>query len=155
MTRKLSVHQSRVLASLLALEREHKWYWWPRYAIGHVVDAGGYHVTIQPRTMTILKAEGLVMTERSSWPEGVKALIRCNCACCDWGLTAAGRKVARSINVAWSEESTKRLRDAKFYSNACRTHFRDDDEPPPGFDSDDDDGDSPSPNAPRGDLCHT
>ena len=156
---KPSSHQRKVLATLLALETEHAWQWWPRCAIGHVIDAGGYHGTIQLKTMSILKDAGLVMTERTSWDVETRATVRCNCACWAWGLTAAGREMARSMKVGWPADSIVRMREAKYHANIISS-LRDEDEPPPGRDQDDGDdddgpGDEPKPVAPRGDLCHT
>lgn len=113
---KLSKHQKRVLAALLALEQAHAWDWWPREAVGEVVGAGGFHNTIQIKTINILKGKGLVQTQRSSWPEGVRDRVRCNCANSQWGLTATGREQATALNVQWSEGAKKSLTQAAIYT---------------------------------------
>lgn len=146
--KRLSTHQQRVLAALLALEQAHGWSWWSRDTIGHVVAAGGYHGTIQRKTMAALKAGGLVQTERSSWPEAVRTQIRCTCACCMWGLTGIGRERAQALKIRWPEDATQRVQEVRFHDHS--THWTDEDEPPPGWrgfddDDDDDDGNDGSP----------
>jgi hypothetical protein len=95
----LTPHQRRVLAALFALEQMHQVRWWSRDEIGKVVAAGGYHDTIQRRTIAVLKERDLIQTERSSWPEEVRALVRCGCGRCTWGLTDAGRHVAENFLI--------------------------------------------------------
>jgi len=98
-------HQSRVLAALLALERRHDWLWWDRDAIGSVVGAGGYHNTIQVSTIARLKDDGLVQSERSSWPMEVVSRIRCGCGLHHWGLTEKGRLIAERLVIHWPAHS--------------------------------------------------
>lgn len=140
----LSQHQKRVLAALHALEDRHHWAWWPREAIGVVVDAGGYHATIQRGTIRRLKALGLVQTERSSWPDNVRQLVRCTCACGTWGLTHKGRVLAAKLKIAATEDFDRRLDLAKLYGEhgVCSpAALRDDDSKPWWHDNDDDDDD--------------
>jgi len=116
---RLSDHQKRVLAALLELELAHDWRWWGRYAIGYVVDAGGYHQTLQLATVAALKAGGLIQTERSSWPAEVVQLVRCNCGCGHWGLTNKGRTKARTLRVLWSAEARERIANARWRNDHC------------------------------------
>jgi hypothetical protein len=140
---KLTAHQKRVLAALLELQRANGWKWWSRCSIGRVIAAGGFHGTIQNRTMSVLKKGGLVQTERSSWPTPTAARIRCTCACCEWGLTAAGEKEAAALSVFWCDDTLQRI-EGCLYDHA--QWFRDEDEPPPGWrDDGDDDGDDDAP----------
>jgi hypothetical protein len=133
---KQSAHRQRILAALLALENAHRWNWWSRDAIGHVVAAGGFHATIQLVSMGALKRAGLVQTERSSWSKRQQALTRCNCACHHWGLTDAGRHAAQAVNVRWTAGWLDRLRIAGF---ECSFFFRDEDDWRGPRDDDDDD----------------
>jgi len=109
MAGKLSPHQQRVLGALLALEQKFPCPWWSRTAIGEVVAAGGFHGTIQRSTMATLKGQGLVQTERSSWPAEIAARVRCNCGCCEWGLTALGREQAWTLGIRWPADAEERL----------------------------------------------
>jgi hypothetical protein len=152
---KLTDHQKRVLAAILALEEKHGCRWWSRDAIGSIVEAGGYHQVIQKSTIRILKLAGLVMTERSGFSPEVLQAIRCTCGCHYWGLTELGRQTAQSIGVKWSEHSRKRVEEARIDNYHGR--YLDEDEPW-DFDSDDDDdddGDGPNPifPAPAGQPC--
>ena len=106
---KLTAHQTRVMAALWALTVEHQCRWWSRDDVGNVVGAGGYHQVIQLGTMARLKAAGLVQTERSSWPAEVQQLVRCGCACFSWGLTAAGRELAKGLNVRMDDAARERI----------------------------------------------
>jgi hypothetical protein len=152
---RLTPHQRRVLAALLALEESHHWTWWTRDAIGYVVGAGGFHGTIQIKTISILKRAGLVQTERSSWNQATRDKVGCNCAYWHWGLTAAGLKAAASAPVRWPEDALERVRRSDCYGNF---EPRDEDEGPrgPNWDGhDDDDGDGdPSPVPRPSDLLH-
>src|SRR6185503_9637117 len=134
--RLLSPHQKRVIAALLALEQSHDWRWWPRYAIGSVVAAGGYHVTVQRRTMRILKSAGLIQTERNSWSNETRQLVRCGCACCCWGLTESGRNVAEQLAVRWTDDARQRINN-----EAYRAMLPGGDEDDAYDDDDDSDGD--------------
>lgn len=102
-------HQKRVLAALLALERTHNHSWWSRDAIGAVVRAGGFHAIIQNNTMDRLREGGLVQWESESWTPEVRSLIRCNCACHNWGLTDEGRAAAESLYIRLSDADRKAL----------------------------------------------
>ena len=107
---KLTAHQTRVMAALWALTVEHQCRWWSRDDVGAVVGAGGYHQVIQLGTMARLKAAGLVQTERSSWPAEVRQLVHgCNCAGFSWGLTAAGRELAKGLNVRMDDAARERI----------------------------------------------
>ena len=117
---KLSPHQQRVIAALWALTVEHQCRWWSRDDVGLVVGAGGYHQVIQLGTMARLKAAGLVQTERSSWPAEVQQLVRCGRACFSWGLTAAGRELAKTLRVQMDEAARARLETAR--TNAILRH---------------------------------
>ncbi len=112
---KLSNHQQRVLVALLALEQAHGWAWWPRHAIGVVVGAGGFHDTIQLKTITALKKAGLVQTERTSWPAELAARVTCNCACGNWGLTPDGRELAQSFKVRMDADTERIVLSCKIY----------------------------------------
>ena len=139
---KITAHQQRVLAAIRALEVAHDLPWWPRYEIGRVVGAGGYHGVIQVRTMGALKGMGLVRTEWSSWPKEVAALVRCSCACAQWGLTEEGRSLADSFNVRWSQATANRVK------GVCKPQpgwLHDEDEDP----EDDDGGDGEPVDAPK------
>lgn len=143
---KLSPHQQRVLAALLALEEQHGLRWWDREAIGHVVGAGGYHQVIQRATMRVLKQAGLIITEWTAMPEEVRPYVRCGCSSYEWGLTDAGRAVATSLNIRWTGEAAERLANVPVYD--CR-HLDDDEWPWFRDDEDDDDGgDDPQPLTP-------
>jgi hypothetical protein len=109
---KLTTHQTHVLLALHGLEQRRSIRWWNRYAIGSVVYAGGYHQVIQIRTMDALKRAGLVQTERSSWPAHVQEIVRCSCACAEWGLTDAGRRIVERIPVRWTEKAEKAIATA-------------------------------------------
>ena len=105
----LTPHQRRILAALRALSHKHACPWWSRDAVGEIVGAGGFHQTIQVRTMVALKRLGLVHTEDSAWPENVRNIVRCNCACFHWGLTEKGRALAEAMMIRWSEEVELRI----------------------------------------------
>jgi hypothetical protein len=128
---KLSNHQKRVLAALVALEDAHGWRWWPRHAIGVVVGAGGFHDTIQLGTMHRLKLAGLVQTERASWPQHVAERVTCNCACGNWGLTLAGRELADSLRVKITADVERIVLSCKIFGRHFTAH--DEDEPPPYY----------------------
>lgn len=142
---RLTKHQTRVLVALHALYKAHNCEWWSRDAIGSIVDAGGFHQTIQLRTMSILKEAGLVQTQRSSWTEEMRMMVRCSCGCCDWGLTAAGLEFAESFRVVIDKDSKKQINQLAYQT---RHDHRDEDDRPwlnGGDDDDDDDGDNNSP----------
>lgn len=149
-----SAHQKRVMAALLALEETHAWRWWPRAAVGGVVQAGGFHRVIQIPTMHALRDRGLVCTLRSVLPAEVRRYIRCGCCCSEWGLTAAGRELAQSLRVRWSADTKQRVEQCGIYAKDwCdedegdrRKRRRDDD------DDGDDDGDFPINFRPRSPL---
>lgn len=106
---KLTTHQKRIIAAMYELGAAHSLRWWSRDSIGSVVDAGGYHQIIQVRSMEALHDHGMVITERESWPEDVRRLVQCNCACFQWGLTAPGVAIAEDLNVRWSEEAKQSI----------------------------------------------
>lgn len=108
-------HQKRILAAMLELERRHGLQWWSRDAIGSVVGAGGYHSIIQKRTMLAMSAESFVLLEVESWPAATRKLVRCNCAAYRWGLTEAGRNIAASMSIRWTERAIKAIGTAKVY----------------------------------------
>lgn len=108
-TGKLTPHQKRVIAAMLALERCTSHPWWLRDDIGRVVDAGGFHSCIQTKTMLALSDCGLVLLQVESWPKEVRQSVHCNCAAYRWGLTDAGRKVAETIKIRWGQTSSDRL----------------------------------------------
>jgi hypothetical protein len=112
---KLTKHQQRILAALLELERVHDCRWWSRDAIGCVVAAGGYHQTIQRRSMLTLSTLGLVLLEVESWPREARRLVRCNCAAYTWGLTEVGRTLAASFRIVWPDDAAGRVVDAKYH----------------------------------------
>jgi hypothetical protein len=147
--KRLSDHQLRVLAALLALESKHGWRWWPRTAIGFVVGAGGYHGVIQRSTMSILKEAWLVKTERASFGEELCDIVRCTCACSQWGLRRAGRSIAESAAIRWPPDAVERVASLAYHRQGP---FRDEDE---GW-GDDGDDDDPGPLSPvgSGDLIH-
>lgn len=147
----LSAHQKRVLAAVLALQQEHNWQWWDRTAIGYVVGAGGFHGTIQLKTVALLKDAGLIRTQRSSWTDEMRSKVNCACGTHNWGLTDKGVEVAKTIRVRWPDEYSTRVRSLAY---EARTDFRDEDEPPPGWDDDDDEDDDggPGPDDPSPNL---
>ncbi len=153
--RKPTPHQQRVLAALLRLEAEHGWAWWPRAYIGEVVGAGGFHRVIQIKTMAALKAAGLVQTERSFWPEKIRLIIRCGCACCEWGLTPAGREWATSNPLRWPADAIEDVERLGFH---CSHEPRDEDDEQwrnfGGDGDDDDDPCSPSPSPAPLEPCY-
>ncbi len=122
---KLTDHQKRVLAAILALEKAHGLRWWDRASIGMVVGAGGYHETIQLKTIAALKKHGLVYSERSSWPESVTQLVKCGCSIFNWGLTQAGRDIAVTLKICWSDEALKRLDSAGWWELASHSYHLD------------------------------
>jgi hypothetical protein len=126
---KLTIHQKRVLAAMLALARQRGERFWSRDSIGQVVGSSGYHAIIQRKTMAALKALGLVQTERSAWPASVAAAVRCPCACCFWGLTAAGTALAETLPVRMSEASLVAVANCRDYWDYM---LHDEDEPPAG-----------------------
>jgi hypothetical protein len=147
---KLSDHQWRVLVALAELERAHRLRWWPREAIGQVVGAGGFHSTIQLKTIGRLKDLGLVESERSAWPELLRTAVRCGCACCNWGMTSAGRALVRRRNlpvaqhlldevsaISWRSEAGPHWLDEVEADREIRRRFRGDDN--------DDGGEDPAP----------
>ncbi len=107
----LTPHRKRVLAAMLALERTHGWSWWSQDAIGHVVNAGGYHQIIQKRTIETLQELGLVMSQARSWSPEMVAECRCGCACHRYGLTDAGREVAEDLYIRLTDDTRKRMAD--------------------------------------------
>jgi hypothetical protein len=117
---KLTPHQKRILATLVALESEHFHAWWSREAIGSVVAAGGYHQVIQKRTMLALSELGLVLLEVESWPREVRELVSCVCAAYQWGLTEPGRALAMEIydRTRWSAEARASIKDAGTWHRA-------------------------------------
>jgi hypothetical protein len=146
----LTPHQRRVIAALSALEDAHGYRWWSRVAIGYVVGAGGFHDTIQIKTIALLKARGMVLTQRSSWSEETKAAVSCNCGCWHWGLTALGREEASRIAMRWPESALQRVHTT--HPNRCHRFLDEDDEQDffRGSGDDDDDDDSPRPRSPVG-----
>jgi hypothetical protein len=114
---KLTAHQKRILAAMLALETRHKRAWWPREAIGHVVAAGGYHQVIQKRSMLALSGLGLVLLEVESWPREVRQLVHCDCAAYCWGLTDGGRDRATSLvfDIRWPDKAQKAIATATLW----------------------------------------
>lgn len=128
----LTIHQKRVLAALLALERKHDWPWWSRDAIGQVVQAGGYHQTIQRSTMVRLRDAGLVLVEAESWSGETRALVRCGCACHNWGLTEAGRETLEELRIRLSKETLRRIDrcslDCLDWTERTLTQLNDDDD---------------------------
>lgn len=112
--RDLTPHQKRVLAAMLALERRYEHRWWSRDTIGQVVDAGGYHQTIQRSTMERLYEAGLVMLEAESWSEEVQELVRCNCSCHNFGLTDAGKAAAESLLIKLTPANQRAIRLAEY-----------------------------------------
>lgn len=113
MATSITTHQKRVLAAMLELERAHSRHWWGRDAIGCVVAAGGFHATIQKRTMLALSAAALVFLEVESWPAETRRLVFCSCAAYRWGLTDAGRALAESFAVRCPEDALKRIKSAR------------------------------------------
>jgi len=83
---------------------------------------------IQVKTMRMLKELDLIQTEDSSWPDEVRRLVRCNCACCQWGLTDLGRDMVATMNVRWSSATEKRIASA--YSGRPQYDRVDEDEFP-------------------------
>lgn len=147
---KLSPHQKRILAAIVALESEHLHAWWSREAIGSVVVAGGFHQVIQKRTMLALSELGLVLLEVESWPREVRLLVSCVCASYQWGLTEPGRALAFEIHdrTRWTAESRALVKDAGIWlrakkDDACegRTNRGDRWQPPAILDFEDDDDD--------------
>lgn len=153
---KPSPHQKRVVAALLALEQRHAWRWWPRAAIGQVVQARGFHRVIQISTMHALRDRGLVCTLRSELPAEVRRWVRCGCCCGEWGLTASGRNMAQAFRVHWAADTKQRIEQCAVYAiDWCdddegdrRKRWRDDDD-----DDDDDNGDFPINPRPRGPMA--
>lgn len=91
---RISRHQRKVLVAIHALEERCGERWWSTYHIGQVVCAGGYHQSIQLRTMAALRQAGLVLVQYETLPAEVRAHIHCDCYCNRWGLTDDGRRVA-------------------------------------------------------------
>lgn len=108
----MSNHQKRILAALLALETEHGNRWWDRHVVGSVVGAGGYHQTIQQKSMEALQRGRFILREVDSWPDSIHEFVRCTCAKCFFGLTDKGRELARTMNVRWPDGSVKQLKRA-------------------------------------------
>jgi hypothetical protein len=145
---KLTPHQKRILATLVALESEHFHAWWSREAIGSVVAAGGYHQVIQKRTMLALSELGLVLLEVESWPREVRELVSCVCAAYQWGLTEPGRALAMEIydRTRWTAEARDLIKQARLWivekrDAPCegRTTRGERWQPPAILDTDDDD----------------
>jgi len=109
---RLTKHQARVLAALRVLSERHGCQWWSRSDIGRIVQSGGFHDIIQVRTMRVLKELGLIQTEDSAWPDEIRAIVRCNCACYQWGLTDAGQEVASGLSIRWDGDTEKRIASA-------------------------------------------
>lgn len=147
---RLTDHQKRVLAALLALEEKHGCRWWTRDQIGDVVAAGGFHQVIQVSTISRLKQHGLVQTEWRSWPEETQRLVRVNCAGHYWGLTGYGEEVARGLAIRWPAKAIKRVE--RMWCTTSDPH-RDEDDlrryGGGGDDDDDDDDGSPAPAPPQ------
>ncbi len=118
----LTRHQRTILGALRALTEAHGNRWWSRDAIGQIVCAGGFHQTIQTRSMIVLKQLGLVQTEDSAWPDEIRNMVRCTCACHEWGLTEAGETRANRMEIRWSAEIGEKIAQAFPGWSADRRH---------------------------------
>ena len=70
--------------------------------------------------MEALHALGLVMTERESWPEKVRLLVQCTCACYCWGLTRAGVQLAEQLNVQLTDDARRKVLQLSYEKAARR-----------------------------------
>lgn len=113
MPSKHSPHQKKVLLAILMLERAHGWKWWSADTIGDIVDAGGWHRTIQDQTIVAMREAGWIWRQCDTWTQEMIDEAPCCCAIHRFGLTALGRELASAWKFQATDRTAERIVKAK------------------------------------------